>query len=106
MSSRVGAPAVACQIWGAPTDTPLDGTKENQMVTRYTSAADTERDGTALRNLGHTHVTGGGGVRLHVVDTGGPGRAILFMHGFFSVVAHVAPTTVVGSDGRLSARRI
>ena len=52
------------------------------MVTQYTPAADTERDGAVSRNLGHTHVTGGGGVRLHVVDTGGPGRAIVFLHGF------------------------
>jgi non-heme chloroperoxidase len=32
--------------------------------------------------LNHTYITGGGGVRLHVVETGNPrGRAILFVHG-------------------------
>jgi len=32
--------------------------------------------------LTHTYITGGGGVRLHVVETGNPrGRAILFVHG-------------------------
>jgi len=31
----------------------------------------------------HAHVTGGSGVRLHVVETGNPaGRPILFVHGF------------------------
>jgi non-heme chloroperoxidase len=31
----------------------------------------------------HAHVTGGNGVRLHVVETGNPvGRPILFVHGF------------------------
>ena len=52
------------------------------MLTQYTTAADSMRDATAVRNLRHTYVTGGGGVRLHVVDTEGSGRAILFMHGF------------------------
>jgi non-heme chloroperoxidase len=52
------------------------------MVTQHTPAADTERDGAVSRNIRHTHVNGGGGARLHVVDTGGPGRAIVFLHGF------------------------
>jgi non-heme chloroperoxidase len=31
----------------------------------------------------HHTITGGGGVRLHVVETGNPGgRPILFIHGF------------------------
>ena len=52
------------------------------MLTQYTTAADSKRDATAVLNLRHTYVTGGGGVRLHVVDTEGSGRAILFIHGF------------------------
>ena len=52
------------------------------MLTQDTTAADTDRDATTVRHLRHTYLTGGGGVRLHVVDTGGPGRALLFIHGF------------------------
>ena len=38
---------------------------------------------TITSGLAHTHITGGGGVRLHVVETGNPmGRPILFVHGF------------------------
>jgi non-heme chloroperoxidase len=38
---------------------------------------------TITSGLAHTQITGGGGVRLHVVETGNPmGRAILFVHGF------------------------
>ena len=37
----------------------------------------------ASRGLVHTSVSGGGGVQLHVVETGNPGgRPILFIHGF------------------------
>jgi non-heme chloroperoxidase len=40
-------------------------------------------DTTITPGLSHTQVTGGGGVRLHVVETGNPrGRPILFLHGF------------------------
>jgi pimeloyl-ACP methyl ester carboxylesterase len=53
------------------------------MATRYAPAADTERDGMVRPNLVHTQIAGGGGVRLHVVETGNPeGRPVLFMHGF------------------------
>jgi non-heme chloroperoxidase len=48
------------------------------MATRYSSP-------TVATHLdfSHTYVVGGGGVRLHVVETGNPrGRAILFIHGF------------------------
>jgi non-heme chloroperoxidase len=38
---------------------------------------------TITPGLAHTHITGGGGVRLHVAETGHPrGRPILFVHGF------------------------
>jgi pimeloyl-ACP methyl ester carboxylesterase len=41
------------------------------------------RDASLAPSLTHTHVTGGGGVRLHVVDSGNRGaRPILFIHGF------------------------
>jgi pimeloyl-ACP methyl ester carboxylesterase len=37
---------------------------------------------TITSGLAHTQITGGGAVRLHVVETGNPrGRAILFVHG-------------------------
>lgn len=58
------------------------------VATRY---GDTERrdklmltaNTTITSGLAHTQITGGGGVRLHVVETGNPmGRAILFVHGF------------------------
>jgi len=42
-----------------------------------------ERIFSKMTTFKHTHVTGGGGVRLHVVDTGNPsGRPIVFIHGF------------------------
>jgi pimeloyl-ACP methyl ester carboxylesterase len=41
------------------------------------------RDASFAPSLTHTHVTGGDGVRLHVVDSGNRGaRPILFIHGF------------------------
>jgi pimeloyl-ACP methyl ester carboxylesterase len=41
------------------------------------------RDASFAPGLTHSHVTGGGGARLHVVDTGNRGgRPILFIHGF------------------------
>jgi pimeloyl-ACP methyl ester carboxylesterase len=47
------------------------------MATRYATTTDIERQVTS-----HT-VTGGGGVRLHVVEGGNPdGRPIVFIHGF------------------------
>jgi non-heme chloroperoxidase len=47
------------------------------MATRYASIAET------AAGHSHTYVVGGGGVRLHVVETGNPrGRPILFIHGF------------------------
>jgi non-heme chloroperoxidase len=53
------------------------------MVTSNTSIAAPARDGTIAPVLCHTDVTGGGGVRLHVVETGNPaGRPILFVHGY------------------------
>ena len=57
------------------------------VATRY---GDTERrdklmltaNTTITSGLTHRHISGGGGVRLHVVETGNPsGRPILFVHG-------------------------
>jgi non-heme chloroperoxidase len=48
------------------------------MTTQVASTSETTRD-----PMLHTQVTGGGGVRLHVVETGNRrGRPILFIHGF------------------------
>jgi pimeloyl-ACP methyl ester carboxylesterase len=53
------------------------------MVIANTSIAATPRDGTKASGVTHTHIVGGDGVRLHVVETGNPvGRPILFVHGF------------------------
>ena len=47
------------------------------MATRYAAMADTGRQVTSQM------VTGGGGVQLHVVESGNPrGRPIVFIHGF------------------------
>ena len=49
------------------------------MGTPHAPTADVQREDTCR----HTHVSGGGEVRLHVVDTGNPtGRPIVFIHGF------------------------
>jgi len=53
------------------------------MVTLNTRMAALTRESTFAPYFTDTHVTGGGGVRLHVVETGNPrGRPILFVHGF------------------------
>src|SRR6185503_2654023 len=71
---RVGMGVAACQI-------PRHRTfrKDQLMATQYASTAATVRAAT----LSHTYVVGGGGARLHVVETGNPeGRPILLIHGF------------------------
>src|SRR5215216_4919626 len=53
------------------------------MATQYASTTDTARGGTLAPTFVHLQITGGGGVRLHVVETGNPtSRPILFIHGF------------------------
>jgi non-heme chloroperoxidase len=48
------------------------------MALAYQSIADTQH-----RQLDHTRVTGGAGVKLHVAEAGNPtGRPIVFIHGF------------------------
>jgi pimeloyl-ACP methyl ester carboxylesterase len=53
------------------------------MLTRNSSIATGEREAAITPGVDHRTVTGGGGARLHVVETGNPnGRPILFLHGF------------------------
>ena len=53
------------------------------MATRYPPTADSGRRATGRALLADRTVTGGGGVRLHVVESGNPrGRPIVFVHGF------------------------
>ena len=53
------------------------------MVNLEMRIAAAAREETITPYLTHTHVMGGDGVRLHVVETGNPsGRPILFVHGF------------------------
>jgi pimeloyl-ACP methyl ester carboxylesterase len=53
------------------------------MVTQYASIAETGRAAASAPTLSHTYVVGGGGARLHVVETGNQkGRPILLIHGF------------------------
>jgi non-heme chloroperoxidase len=53
------------------------------MATRYPSFTDTVGDRTLRPEVAHTYITGGGGVRLHVIHTGNrAGRPIVFIHGF------------------------
>jgi non-heme chloroperoxidase len=53
------------------------------MATQYASTTNTARAQTLEPNLVHAQITGGGGARLHVVETGNPkGRPIVFIHGF------------------------
>jgi non-heme chloroperoxidase len=53
------------------------------MATASPSIAATARETTITPGLTRTHITAGGGVRLHVVETGNPaGRPILLIHGF------------------------
>jgi non-heme chloroperoxidase len=75
----VATPAAACHIRRT--------TCQAHVATRY---GDTERRDKLMliantmitSALTHTYITGGGGVRLHVVETGNPrGRAIVFVHG-------------------------
>jgi non-heme chloroperoxidase len=52
------------------------------MATRDVATAASGRQREDGSHLGDTQVTGGGGVRLHVVEAGNPaGRPILFLHG-------------------------
>lgn len=52
------------------------------MATRNATIAETGRQGKSGPNFAHTHVTGGGGVQIHVVEAGNPrGRPIVFLHG-------------------------
>jgi pimeloyl-ACP methyl ester carboxylesterase len=68
------------------------------MTTRFTPTAATATD-----PMLHPQITGGGGVQLHVAETGNrQGRPILFIHGIFAVVAHLASATVLGSGSRFS----
>jgi non-heme chloroperoxidase len=56
--------------------------KEEQMATQYASIAQTGQATTAPARS-YRQVVGGGGARLHVVETGNPnGRPILLIHGF------------------------
>jgi pimeloyl-ACP methyl ester carboxylesterase len=61
---------------------------------------------TITPGLAHTHITGGGGVRLHVAETGHPKWSPhSFRPRFFSILAHLAPPNVfgLGDDYRLVA---
>jgi pimeloyl-ACP methyl ester carboxylesterase len=53
------------------------------MATRYASFTDIAGDRTVRTDIAHAYITGGGGVRLHVIDTGNrAARPIVFIHGF------------------------
>jgi non-heme chloroperoxidase len=53
------------------------------MLDLQTRIAGTTPQATIPSYSAHTQITGGGGVRLHVVEAGNPtGRPILFVHGF------------------------
>jgi non-heme chloroperoxidase len=53
------------------------------MPTQSASTASTVRDRTLGTNVVHAQIAGGGGVRLHVAETGlSSGRPVLFIHGF------------------------
>ena len=53
------------------------------MLTRNSAIATGEHEAAITAGLDHRTVTGGGGTRLHLVETGNPdGRPILFLHGF------------------------
>jgi non-heme chloroperoxidase len=53
------------------------------MATRFASFTDTVGDRTLRPEIAHAYITGGGGVRLHVIDTGNrAGRPVVFIHGF------------------------
>ncbi len=70
------------------------------MATQYATMASTGRTETV------TTVTGGGGVRLHVVEAGNPrGRPIVFIHGFSQswLAWSRQMTSDLGSDYRLVA---
>ncbi len=53
------------------------------MLTQNSPIATAEHEAAITPGLDHRTITGGGGARLHVVETGNPnGRPILFLHGF------------------------
>src|SRR4029078_7184045 len=59
-----------------------------------------------IPGIEHHMVTGGGGARLHVVETGNPGgRPLVFLHGFSQslLASHAQMCSTLADDYRLVA---